>query len=276
MTGPGASIGYMSKGLFFNVVPVSLSRDFPRGYKGLVLRLSVFLISFLLLPVHSFLGAEESSTDQLTTKILDGYLSAAKGQENALRGVKMDMEIDAELPKLQKRGTMQALRKISKVGLVVYDRFKFSGDNTIKKDVIARYLEAEQQARDLSRLAITPTNYKFKYKGEITANGRLAYVFQVSPRKKLIGLFKGDVWLDEQTYLPVREAGRFVKNPSVFLKKVEFVRVYEIRDGISIPRHIESVIDTRLVGPAQLSINFSNFSRDEDDQAAILPVSINQ
>jgi hypothetical protein len=267
----------MSKGLSFGFVPVSLDRTLAKAYTGLPLRISALFISFLLLAPNTSLVAEESSTDQLTTKILDGYLSAAKGQESALRGVKMDMEIEAQLPKLQKQGKMEALRKISKVGLVVYDRFKFSGDTTIKKDVIARYLEAEQQARDLTRLAIIPTNYKFKYKGEVTNKGRLAYVFQVSPRKKLIGLFKGELWLDEQTYLPVREAGRFVKNPSVFLKKVEFVREYEIRNGISIPRHIESVIDTRLVGPAQLSINFSNFSRDdEDDQAAIVPVSISQ
>ena len=29
--------------------------------------------------------------------------------------------------------------------------------------------------------------------------------------------------------------GSFVKNPSVFLKKVEFVREYEIHDGVAIP-----------------------------------------
>jgi hypothetical protein len=55
-----------------------------------------------------------------------------------------------------------------------------------------------------------------------------------------------------------------VKSPSIFLKKIEFVREYEIRDGLSIPRHIESTVDTRLWGPAEMSINFSNISRAEE------------
>jgi len=53
-----------------------------------------------------------------------------------------------------------------------------------------------------------------------------------------------------------------VKTPSIFLKKVAFVRKYEIRDGISVPRQVQSVVDTRLVGRAELTIDFSNFSVD--------------
>jgi hypothetical protein len=48
-----------------------------------------------------------------------------------------------------------------------------------------------------------------------------------------VGLFKGELWVDADTFLPLRESGRFVKNPSVFLKKIEFVRDYEIKDGIA-------------------------------------------
>ena len=69
------------------------------------------------------------------------------------------------------------------------------------------------------------------------------------------------------TYLRVQESGRLVKNPSIFLKKVEFVRKYEIRDGISVPRQIQSVVDTRLVGQAELTIDFSNYSLLEATQA---------
>jgi hypothetical protein len=58
----------------------------------------------------------------------------------------------------------------------------------------------------------------------------------------------------------VRESGRLVKNPSIFLKSVEFVRQYDIVDGIAVLRHMESVVNTRLVGKAQLNVNYSNFS----------------
>jgi hypothetical protein len=60
----------------------------------------------------------------------------------------------------------------------------------------------------------------------------------------------------------VQESGYLVKNPSIFLKKVAFVRKYEIRDGISVPRQVQSVVDTRLAGKAELTIDFSNFSID--------------
>jgi hypothetical protein len=67
--------------------------------------------------------------------------------------------------------------------------------------------------------------------------------------------------------MPVREAGRFVKNPSVFLKKIEFVRVYEIREGVSYPTHIQSTAEVRMFGKAELNIDFSNFTRSEPADA---------
>jgi hypothetical protein len=80
-----------------------------------------------------------------------------------------------------------------------------------------------------------------------TNDGRTVHVFQLTPRKKRVGLFKGDLWLDAETCLPVRESGRLVKLPSIFLRRIEFVREYEIHEGLVYPHSIESVVDTRLV-----------------------------
>jgi len=58
----------------------------------------------------------------------------------------------------------------------------------------------------------------------------------------------------------------------VFLKKIAFVRDYELRDGVSIPKHIASSVETRVVGRAELQINFSNFTKQEnaeDDAVAV-------
>jgi hypothetical protein len=43
---------------------------------------------------------------------------------------------------------------------------------------------------------------------------------------------------------------------------MEFVRIYEVQDGMSVPQRLESLVATRLFGPVQMSINFSNFTRD--------------
>jgi hypothetical protein len=192
--------------------------------------------------------------------IVENYCSVARDHEHALDGASMEVEIEASLPKLKKQGKLHALRRISALGRITYERLRFEGDGTVKNDVIARYLTAESQAQnDASlRLDVTPANYKFKYKGITQAEGRDAHIFQVTPKKKRVGLYRGEIWIDAETFLRVRESGSWVKNPSIFLKKVEFVRKYEIRNGISVPLEVHSVVDTRLVGPAELNIEFHN------------------
>lgn len=221
------------------------------------------LRSFLVLLVSAgpVMGAPmEGGMDASSTAILNQYLAAsasATGVDTQSQR-SMELEIDASIPKLKKQGRLHALRNISKVGKVTYRVLGFQGDNTIKNQVIARYLEAEQQVKGDSGLALIPTNYKFKFKGEREANtGLNVYVFQVSPWRKRTGLFKGEVWLDAETHLPVYEKGRLVKNPSVFFKKIEFERAFTVRNGAPVPAHMRSIIETRVVGRVELDVNYS-------------------
>jgi hypothetical protein len=202
--------------------------------------------------------------------IVENYELACRSAENSLRGASMQVEIDAGLPKLKKRGRLLALRHISSLGRITYDSFQWQGDKTIKNNVIARYLQAEAQAQSdrAASLAVTPANYKFRYKGTLQDGARRVHVFRVVPRKKRAGLFKGELWIDSDTYLPVRESGRLVKNPSIFLKAVRFVRTYDIRDGILMPRQIQSIIYTRLIGKAELLVDFTHYSLVDHPRAA--------
>lgn len=225
-----------------------------------------------LTPLLTFAGCLlAESVAAVPEVIVNNYCVATRGQEQSLQNASMDVEIDASLPKLKKYGKLHALRRISALGRITYERLFFEGDGTVKNQVIARYLAAEVEAQNSQApaLAVTPENYKFKYKGESELDGRMAYVFQVTPRKKRVGLFKGEIWIDTVTSLRVQEVGYLVKNPSIFLKKVAFVRRYEIRDGISVPRQVQSVVDTRLVGKAELTIDFSNFSMDAVDRPSV-------
>ncbi len=197
----------------------------------------------------------------VTDEIVDKYVAASRTQQEWLRGVQMDVDIAAELPKMKKTGRLHALRQISKIGRITYDAIRFEGDNTIKKEVIARYLSAETEADKGSAPPITPEFYKFKYRGQVEREGKQIHLFQVTPRKKRVGTFKGDLWLDKETCQPLREAGRMVKNPSVFVRQMEFVRTYEIRNGVAIPKHTTGTVDTRLWGKAEVNIDFSNFNR---------------
>jgi len=202
-------------------------------------------------------------------QIVERYLSAIQAENSRPQDVSMEVDIDARLPRLNKQGRLHALKFISRLGQIVYRAVRFEGDDTVKNDVIARYLTAEKEAQSVLRgsLAITPENYKFKFKGTADWAGQTAYVLQVTPREKRQGLFKGELWVDSETYLPLREWGELVKNPSVFLRKVYFVRDYFIYEGRAIPRRIISEVDTRLVGRAELTIWFNNISLGERVQA---------
>jgi len=186
----------------------------------------------------------------------------AGDQSARLLGASMEVDVEASLPKLKKHGQLSALRHISKLGRITYEVLHFEGDNTIKSSVIARYLAADTQAQgnEAPSLAVTPLNYKLKYKGRANQDGRDVYIFAVTPKGKRIGLFKGELWLDVETCLPVREAGRLVKNPSIFLRRIEFVREYDMHDGVAVPRSIWSIVDTRVVGKAELIVRFHDVS----------------
>jgi hypothetical protein len=210
--------------------------------------------------------------------IISKYLEASKLQLDALNNASMEVNIDASVPKLKQQGRLRALRVISSVGRVTYRVLGFQGDNTVKSQVIGRYLEAEQQGQNDQKLNVTPANYKFKFKGaRASADGSELYVFQLAPRKKRVGLFKGEMWLDARTYLPVLEKGRLVKNPSIFFKKVDFERDFAIQNGTAVPERMNSTIATRLVGKVELNISYSNFAQNtgssENSGPSAIPVA---
>jgi len=197
--------------------------------------------------------------------IVADYCAASRDQAGAFKGASMEVEIEGALPNLKKTGKLHALRRISSLGRITYQVLGFEGDNTVKKEVIARYLttEIESQKNQSPSIAVTPDNYKFSYKGIVQLDGRDTHLFQVTPKKKRQGLFKGAIWIDAATNLRVQESGYFIKSPSILLKRVAFTRRYEIRGGIPVPRRLESVVDTRLVGKAELTVDYSNFSLAE-------------
>lgn len=198
-------------------------------------------------------------------EIVARYLIAVEAEQSRVQDLSMEVDIDARVPRLRRSGRMQALKFISRLGQIVYRVIRFEGDESVKRDVIARYLTAEKEARAklAQSMAITPENYRFKYKGTADWLDQTAYVFQVTPKHKRLGLFKGELWIDSRTFLPLREWGELVRSPSVFLKNVYFVRDYHIWEGRSIPRRIISDVSTRLVGKAQLTIWFNNYALGE-------------
>jgi len=212
-----------------------------------------------------------ASQDNLNN-IINRYIAAQRAQQDALRGARMEVEIDAQLPSLEKKGKLRVLRVISRFGKISFDQIgQFIGDPIVKKQVIGKYLELEQDERQKGSIAITPANYKFQIKAIITQEEQQTYIFQLTPRRKAVGLFKGELWLDGATGMPLKETGQMVKSGSPWLKSIRFVRDYEMRNGVSILKHLQSTVDVRVVGKAELSADYSTPTWQEDEQAAAGP-----
>jgi hypothetical protein len=230
----------------------------------LKLRLPLFLVVAAL---SLAAGAGPVDAPESPEAIVERYEAATRTQTQALQSASMELDIQASVPKLKKHGRLRALRRISALGRITYEVLHFEGDGAIKNHVIEHYLSAERDAQnEQAALAVTPENYKFKFKGRGQLEGRDVYIFAVSPRQKREGLYKGSLWIDASTYTAVRQSGRLVKNPSMlWARNVQFVRTYEIKDGISTPREMQTSSEALGFGRVELTVNYSNVSLEETD-----------
>jgi hypothetical protein len=166
------------------------------------------------------------------------------------------IEIEASLPKLNKSGRLRAIRTALPARHPEYQILEISGDSMVKHELIVRYLHADQRAAEVSieSTAITPANYKFRYVGAVQLRDDIAYAFRIIPHKKKQGLINGVLWIDGATGMTVRLSGYLVKNPSIFLKRINLTRENYFRDGSVETRITHLLIDTRLVGSARLVV----------------------
>ena len=166
------------------------------------------------------------------------------------------IEIEASLPKLNKSGRLRAIRRTLSARHPEYQVLEISGDSMVKHELIARYLHADERAAELGNesTAITQENYKFRYLGAVQLHDDMAYVFRIIPYKKKPNLINGVLWIDGDTGMAVRLSGYLVKNPSIFLKRINLTRENYFRSGTVEARITHLLIDTHLVGSARLVV----------------------
>ncbi|GAB4360013.1 MAG: hypothetical protein OHK0021_04160 [Bryobacter sp.] len=172
---------------------------------------------------------------------------------------------EASIPSLAKEGVLTAERLVEPDGRIHFEVKGFQGDDLIKKQVIARYMsglqDSSQQPRDA--VEISPQNYKFKYKRTETVGSWEAEVFEIQPRRKAVGLFKGEIWLEKSTGLVVRTAGRFVKNPSLVFRRVDFQQDFVLAAEQSLESKLEVESDTRVVGEVKMTVTYTGHKQLE-------------
>lgn len=179
------------------------------------------------------------------------YQRRTAEQTSALAAYSAVTVIRAELPDTAQEGEFELQRKYEAPHTLQFTPVHFTGDGFVKSNVITRLLQSEVdhlQKDDPSLTAISPANYKFSYKGMSRVQDRMVHVYQIKPHKKRPGLFKGKVYLDARTGALVRAEGSVVKSPSFFVKHIEFLEEYADVQSFTLPVHVHSEAQARIVG----------------------------
>lgn len=181
----------------------------------------------------------------------------SRRQAQELAGYSAATVIRAELPRSSQRGELELERHYRVPRTLTFKALHYTGDGFVKTNVIARLLQSEVdhvQKDDPAVTAIRAENYKFSHKNTAQIAGRTVHVYQVKPRRKRPGLFKGHIYLDVSTGSLVRAQGRVVKSPSIFVNKIDFVQDFADVNGFTVPVHIHTEAKAALVGHTVVDI----------------------
>jgi hypothetical protein len=223
------------------------------------------------LPQSSFLAAAAGEPDfsiagsisQLSPELaLATYERGLEAQTSSLAGYTATSVIEAELPESSQKAEFELKQRYVAPGVLEFTPVRSSGDKFVKSNVIVRLLQSEADhvhKREQSQTAISADNYKFSYKGASQLNGTAVHVFEVKPRQKRVGLFKGKIYVDSSSGRLLRAEGRIAKSPSFFIKRIDFVQDYANVDGFTFPTHIHSEAETRVIGKAVVDITHRNY-----------------
>jgi hypothetical protein len=199
-----------------------------------------------------------ASRPQMSAELaLQTFQKRSTRQAQELAGYSAATVIRAELPRSSQHGELELERHYSIPRTLTFKALHYIGDGFVKTNVIARLLQSEVdhvQKDDPAVTAIRPENYKFSHKSTTQIAGRVVHVYQIKPRKKRPGLFKGHIYLDASTGSLLRAEGRVVKSPSIFVNKIDFVQDYADVNGFTVPTHIHTEAKAALVGRTVVDI----------------------
>jgi hypothetical protein len=211
--------------------------------------------------LNSILSSGDSLPPQLTPPAvlpvmspelaLETYQSRAAQQATDLASYSSTSLIHAELPESRQQGEYEVKRQYAAPKSLLFTALRFTGDTFVKANVITRFLQSEVehvQKDDSSAVAFTAANYKFSYKGLQVVDGRTLHQFQLKPRRRRVGLLKGNLFLDACTGSLVHLEGVPAKSPSVFLSKIRVSQDFADFGPFTLPVHLHSEAKASIVG----------------------------
>jgi hypothetical protein len=183
-------------------------------------------------------------------------------RRSAIEGYTSVRRYTLENTKHNKQACMLVRMIQQKDGSKEFQIISSSGWSGARKHVFPKLLEAESEASrpgnpDDSR--VTPQNYSFSILRLDEVEGRHAYVISIEPKKDKKYLMRGTIWVDAEDFAIVRMEGEPAKNPSFWIKNVQFAHKYQKHGEFWLPASDNSVSDARIFGPTDLRIEYFDY-----------------
>jgi len=231
---------------------------FEPRFMAASMRAVLFALAFagtMIFPANALSAEHDGSA------VLERY-AAALVEKSVLDTMPESVVVEASMPKLEKQARVEAVGRWTD-GKKRYRFTSSEGDSFVRNEMIARYFAIEMESAPVAT-AITKSNYKFRFVGR----RENISIFQITPRKKRLGMIEGELWIETETGLVTHLSGRMVKSPSILLRGIAISQEMEIRDGVTLARETHLHIDTRFTGIAELTIREHPASAEAADEVS--------
>ena len=227
------------------------------------------LFASILVLQSALYSAALPSVDEVIAKMVQ----RDQERRSAFQGYTSVRYYVLENTKHHKQASMTVRMTQCKDGSKEFKIVTSSGWSGARKHVFPKLLEAEAEASrpgNPEDSRVTPQNYSFSMLRADEVDGRKAYVLDVVPKKQTKYLMRGTIWVDAEDFAIVRMEGEPAKNPSFWIKNVQFAHKYEKHGPFWLAAFDNSVSDARIFGPTELRINYFDYVFNKPSQEAKL------
>jgi hypothetical protein len=128
--------------------------------------------------------------------------------------------------------------------------------------IVERLLASETEASIPAKRGdheISPANYRARFRGTETTDGRSCYVIDLLPRRKSKYLIEGTLWIDPASYGIVRLQGYLSASVSMWVGAPHITEEFSEIGGLWLPSCTRSVSSGRLLGTSELEIRYTDY-----------------
>lgn len=228
------------------------------------------LVSLAALPLdltaafgdRSASGPHPSPTETTVDIVFAKLVEFNRLRESRLQQYSVHTTYRVQNDKGETSAETQVLMRYRAPGTKEFKIVSEKGSGLIRSRVFKPLMDMEVETalvRNRYDSSITPNNYRFTLLGEEDVDGSHCFVVQATPKRMDKYLFKGKVWIHAEEFAVVQIAGQPARSPSMWVKRVDFVRRYQKIGEFWLPLKNESVTRVRIFGRNTLTTDYEHY-----------------